>query len=209
MKTHELIDRLSAETALPALHPRSIGLQIVTVVGVVSALFLLIAGPRDDLMQAMSKPLVLTKTVLPAVLCLVALALALRLMRPERDVRLLPLLLPLGAATGLWIWSYATQAPAQRFADVSVPALAECMGLILLLSALPATLALRWLSRGATTSPRISGALAGLAVAAGAATGYSLFCVQDNPLFFVTWYGAAIVIVAGLCALAGGRVLRW
>jgi hypothetical protein len=51
--------------------------------------------------------------------------------------------------------------------------------------------------------------LAGLAVAAGAATGYSLFCVQDNPLFFVTWYGAAIVIVAGLCALAGGRVLRW
>jgi hypothetical protein len=83
------------------------------------------------------------------------------------------------------------------------------MGLILLLSALPATLALRWLSRGATTSPRISGALAGLAVAAGAATGYSLFCVQDNPLFFVTWYGAAIVIVAGLCALAGGRVLRW
>ena len=82
MKTHELIDRLSAEPALPALHPRSIGLQIVTVVGVVSALFLLIAGPRDDLMQAMSKPVVLTKTVLPAVLCLVALALALRLMRP-------------------------------------------------------------------------------------------------------------------------------
>ena len=48
MKTHELIDRLSAEPALPALHPRSIGLQIVTVVGVVSALVLLIAGPRDD-----------------------------------------------------------------------------------------------------------------------------------------------------------------
>ena len=77
------------------------------------------------------------------------------------------------------------------------------------LAQLPAALALRWLSRGATTSPRLSGAFAGLAVAAGAATGYSLFCVQDNPLFFVTWYGAAIVIVAGLCALAGARVLRW
>lgn len=209
MKTHELIDRLSAETALPALHPRGIGLQIVAVVGVVSALFLLIAGPRDDLMQAMSQPLVLTKTLLPAVLCLVALVLALRLTRPERDPRLWPLILPFGAALGLWFWSYATQTPAERFADVSAPALAECLGLILLLSALPAALALRWLSRGASTSPHISGALAGLATAAGAATGYSLFCVQDNPLFFVTWYGVAILIVSGLSALAGGRVLRW
>jgi hypothetical protein len=209
MKTHELIDRLSAETALPALHPRGIGLQIVAMVGIMSALFLLIAGPRDDLMQVMSKPLVLAKTVLPAVLCLVALALALRLTRPERDARLLPLLLPFGAAAGLWIWSYAAQAPAERFVDVSVPAVAECMGLILLLSALPAALALRWLSRGASTAPRISGALAGLAAAAGAATGYSLFCVQDNPLFFVTWYGVAILMVAGLCALVGGRILRW
>jgi hypothetical protein len=209
MKTHDLINQLATGAAVPALRPRSIGLHILTAVAVVSMLFLLVAGTRDHLMQALSQPLVLTKTILPATLCLIALALALRLTRPERSPRLLPLTLPVIAASGLWVWSFAVQDPGARFADVTAPALAECLGLILLLSALPAGLALRWLAQGASTAPRISGALAGLAVAAGAATGYSLFCVQDNPLFYLTWYGVAILIVAGVSALVGGRLLRW
>jgi hypothetical protein len=42
-----------------------------------------------------------------------------------------------------------------------------------------------------------------------AACGYSLYCVQDNPLFFLTWYGVAILIAMAAGAAIGGRLLRW
>jgi hypothetical protein len=51
--------------------------------------------------------------------------------------------------------------------------------------------------------------MAGLGVAGGIAAGYSLFCVMDNPLFYVTWYGVAIAAVTALGGLAGGWLLRW
>ncbi len=51
--------------------------------------------------------------------------------------------------------------------------------------------------------------MAGLVVGAGAATGYSFFCLQDNPLFYVTWYGTAIALSAVAGAWLGARRLRW
>jgi hypothetical protein len=47
-------------------------------------------------------------------------------------------------------------------------------------------------------------------VAAGFATSvYSLVCTEDSPLFYVTWYGLGILLVAGLGAALGARLLRW
>jgi len=63
--------------------------------------------------------------------------------------------------------------------------------------------------RGASAAPMRAGAMAGLGVAGGIAAGYSLFCVMDNPLFYVTWYGVAIAAVTALGGLAGGWLLRW
>ena len=65
------------------------------------------------------------------------------------------------------------------------------------------------LRRGASLAPALSGALAGLTGGAAAAAIYALHCPEDHPLFFVTWYGAAVLLVAGAGALLGRQWLRW
>lgn len=76
--------------------------------------------------------------------------------------------------------------PEQRFAEVTATAMAECMAFILLLSVLPLGSALAFFQQGAPLRPALTGFLAGLSSASGAATGYSLLCTQNNPLFYLT-----------------------
>lgn len=212
MRTEDLIAELAASGPAPApLNPAGLGARMLAAVAAAAGLFLLVAGPRDHLGAALEEPLVLTKTLLPALLATIALPLALRLARPGADLgaRALWLALPAGIALILWIASYAATAAPARFADVTPPALAECLGLIVVIAALPAAFALHLMRRGATTRPRLTGALTGLAIAACAATGYSFFCTQDNPLFYLTWYGTAIAVVSAAGAALGGRWLAW
>ena len=75
--------------------------------------------------------------------------------------------------------------------------------------ALPLWVVLRLAARGAPTRPALTGTLAGLVVGSGAAAGYSFFCLQDNPLFYVTWYGTAIALTMIAGAWLGARRLRW
>lgn len=211
MNTEDLIRRLAADPAPLVLRPVALGALILGVTAAAAAAFLAVAGVRADLAPAMARPWVPLKTLLPLALALLAMVAALRQMRPEaRAGRWLGLLLlPLAAAVALWGTSFAGQAPGARFADVSVLSVAECLGLILLIATAPAVLALRLMRQGASVAPRLSGALTGLAVSAAAATGYSFFCIQDNPLFFLTWYGVAMALVTGAGAMAGGRMLTW
>lgn len=211
MKTEDLICRLAAEPALPALRPVAMGGMILGATAAAVLLFLAVAGVRPDLVLVLAQPAGQVKTLLPLALALLALGPALHLTRPEAraGLRLWPLFVPLAVAIALWLASFAGQPAALRFADVSVLSVAECVGFILLIAALPAVLALRLLRQGASTRPRLSGALTGLAVSAATTTGYSFFCIQDNPLFFLTWYGVAIALVSGGAALAATRILRW
>lgn len=209
MRTDDLISLLAADPVPPRFSPGRLAGLVLLAVALPAALFLAIAGPRPDLGAALMQPVVLSKTLLSALTGTVALWLALRLARPGARPRGALLLLPLLVAAGLWLQGFQSRLPEARFADVTPANLAECMGLIVLLSLVPAAAALRLLRQGATTRPALSGALAGLAAAAGAATGYSLFCTQDNPVFYVTWYGAAMALVAAACALIGARRLSW
>lgn len=84
-----------------------------------------------------------------------------------------------------------------------------CLGAICLMAA-PLLGALLWVLRdGASTRPRLSGAVAGLLAGGAAATLYAIHCTEDDPLFYATWYGLAILMVSAAGALAGGRLLRW
>lgn len=58
---------------------------------------------------------------------------------------------------------------------------------------------------------RLSAAGAALGAVAGAlaAIPYSLFCPIDSAPYVATGYTAAIVLCAGIGALAGGRMLVW
>lgn len=213
MRTEDLIAALgqSAE-ATPArpLAPARLGAQVGAVVALVVGLFLTVLGPRAGLGTVIAEPLVATKTALPCVLALIGFPLAFGSLRPEaRGARIWLFALPALAAAGLWAVSYTTTAPQARFADVWLGSVAECLGLIVLLSALPAWVALRLARRGAPQHPARSGALIGLAVSAAAATGYSFFCTQDNPLFYLTWYGAAMAVVTLASARLGARWLGW
>lgn len=210
MKTENLITLLAADPPPPAFSAPRVALLLLGTVAACAGLFLLVAGPRPDLAAKVVLPLVAAKTLLAALTCALALILALHLARPDRDPRRATLLaLPALLAAALWLYGFGTRLPEARFADVTPFAVAECVGFIVLLSVIPAAVALRLLRDGASTSPALSGAMAGLAASAGAATGYSLFCTQDNPVFYITWYGLALLIVTAACAALGRRRLDW
>lgn len=211
MRTEELIGLLAADAVPSApLRPVRIGAAVVAGIALMAGLFLAAAGVRDGLLQVMHRPEVVAKTVLPLLLFVLALPAALRQVRPEAGVPRWGLMLTLLAVgVGLWGWAFATLPPEARFAQWMVWAVAECLGFILLMSVLPLGLLLWQMRRGASIAPMRAGALAGLAVGCGVAAGYSLFCTKDNPIFYVTWYGVAVLIVTGLGAVAGARLLRW
>ena len=62
---------------------------------------------------------------------------------------------------------------------------------------------------GAPASPALAGGAAGFLAATAAAALYAFHCFDDSPLFVVTWYTLAAVLVVAVGAVAGHRMLRW
>lgn len=211
MNTNDLIARLSAAPPKPRLRPLMLGVAMVAAIVGPALLFYTLLGMRPDLALAWGNPVVPFKTLLPLLTCALSMALLLRLSRPEARPGPFPLgyIVPVAAALALWAGAFVLRTPADRFAEVGMASLGECLGGVLALSAVPALVTLQVLRQGASTQPALSAFLAGLTAASGAATGYSLFCTRDNPLFFVTWYGFSILIVTVLTGWFGKRMLRW
>lgn len=211
MQTDDVIARLSTEAVQPPLNSARLGLVMALSILVPVAVFLAVLGTRHGLMLAWSNPVVPFKTLLPLITCALSFLLVLRLIRPEAraGATVWVYAVPLLAALALWMGAFVVREPSTRFAEVNAFSLDECLGSILLLSIIPVGVMLRLVRQGAATSPTLSGALVGLTAASGATAGYSLFCTRDNPLFFVTWYGAAILIVTLISAALGRRMLRW
>jgi hypothetical protein len=85
----------------------------------------------------------------------------------------------------------------------------HCLTVIPLLSIAPLAALLFVMRAGAPASPRLAGAVAGLAAAAMSATLYASNCTDDSPLFVATWYVLATAIVTAVGAFLGDRLLRW
>ena len=212
MKTEDLISQLAGE---PVADRRGIGGRAVTGLGIgfliALALFLPVLGPRPDLMEAVQRPIVAVKMILPLLLGPVALVLALRSARPTTPAPagVKALWLWPAVALALFLYAFATTAPGARavaFLGHSIPI---CLPAIVVLSA-PILIGLfRALKDGAPTRPARCGALAGLAAAGFATALYSTFCNEDSPLFYAVWYSLGIGIVTAAGAVAGGRYLRW
>ncbi len=212
MKTEDLISQLAGEPvpARRGIEGRAMrGLGIGFVIAL--ALFLPVLGPRPDLMEAVQRPIVAVKTILPLLLGPVALLLALRSARPTVPVPAAIRVLWLwpAVALALFLYAFATTAPGARavaFLGHSIPI---CLPAIVVLAAPILIAVFRALKDGAPTRPRLCGALAGLAAAGFATALYSTFCNEDSPLFYAVWYGLGITIVTAAGAVAGGRYLRW
>jgi hypothetical protein len=85
----------------------------------------------------------------------------------------------------------------------------HCLSIIPLLSIAPLAALIFALREGAPGYPGLTGALAGAAAAGVAATMYASNCTDDSPLFVVTWYPLATLIVVLAGALAGRTWLKW
>jgi len=84
-----------------------------------------------------------------------------------------------------------------------------CSPLILLL-AMPIYACLIAAIRGlAPTRPALTGAAAGLAAGALAASLYGLHCPEQAAAFVATWYTLGIGAATALGAITGSRLLRW
>lgn len=198
----------------PAPSPFRAGAVTGTMVALLAAalvLFWMIFGLRADLAQAWSVLQVQAKTVLPVTLSILAFWLALRSSYPGGRVAIWPLGLPVITGLALVVWRLG-QAPDDviyvEFIGRGQTALA-CMSAVTVLSALPLGAGIWILRQSAPTRPAFTGGLLGLAVGAGIAAGYALYCTEDSPLFFMSWYSLAIGIVAVAGAFLGDRFLRW
>ncbi len=211
MKTDDLIRALAADaTAEPPL-ARTLLIGLVPALAVGLAGLVLTLGVRADLAAALHEPLSVMRFVLTAALSLVALRLALILARPggRPSARFWPLALLAAISAGLWVWAFVTTPPQALQMAVVGKTMVACLVSIPLIAVLPVAAVLAMLRRGATTAPIRAGAVAGLAGGGAAAAIYALHCTEDSPLFYVTWYGLAILGVTVVSALIGARLLRW
>jgi hypothetical protein len=211
MKTDDLIRVLSADA--PAAPPmrRTLALGLPIAAGLALAGLWASLGLRDDILGMLRQPLPAMRIVLTGALFLAALGPMLELGRPEgrSSARLWPIAVIPIAAGSLFLWAWMQAPPGQRLAAVTGETVTACLITIPLLSTLPVGVILWTLRRGATTAPRLAGALAGLAGSGLAAAIYALHCTENSPLFYVTWYSMGIVIVTLVSAAIGRRYLRW
>lgn len=209
MKTDDLI-RVLAHDGLdrPDLR-RHLALGLGPALVVALGAVWLVLGFRTDLGAALTEPLSVLRPVLTGGLGLWATRLVLQMLRPETSARLWPLGLLALAALGLWAWAYVTTPEEARQMATLGKTRTTCLVAIPLLSVLPVMALHHVLRQGAATDLRRAGFLAGLAGAGLSAAIYTLYCTEDSPLFYVTWYGLAILFVALVSTLWAGRSLRW
>jgi len=213
MKTDDLINALAAD-AKSAEPP--ISRTVATAVGMgalISALlFLWTIGLRDNFAESMVSSLrFVFKFVLTLSLAIPAYILVRGLSRPDFQpgkklwlLALAPALLLIGI--GLELLSVPPDEWHTRMMGHNSVA---CMIVIPLLSLAPLAAVLYALHRGAPTNPAIAGAVGGLLSAGIGATLYASHCPDDSPLFLAAWYPIGIVLMTGLGALIGSRILRW
>ncbi|OYU18111.1 MAG: hypothetical protein CFE34_12190 [Rhodobacteraceae bacterium PARR1] len=211
MKTDDLIRALAADTVRRPHLRTTLVLGMVPSMAIAVLAVWFVLGFRADLLTALVTPISIARILLTGVLGLAATRLALMLARPEggQVARLWPLAAVAAAALGLLVWAYvSTPAEARQMATVG-KTMTTCLVTIPLLSVLPVATLLYVLRQGATTAPMRAGFVAGLAGSGFAAAIYALHCTEDSPLFYVTWYGLAIMGVTLVSTLIGARALRW
>ena len=212
MKTDDLIDALAADRVRPSMAPRVAVLWAV-ISGAIMAgiLFAIVMGYRSDIAQAAETYRFLFKFVLTLTLATSAIALVLRVLRPEAVlgralwfIALAPAMLVAAALAELFVMPSSTWLPRLIGTNVRF-----CLTMIPLLSVAPLLAFFAALRQGAPANPGLAGALAGLGAGGIAATLYASHCTDDSPLFVIVWYPIAIGFVTLVGYLAGRRWLRW
>jgi hypothetical protein len=211
MKTQKLIDALVADRATPAKPMRWALAAALLAGGLVSlALFLASLGVRADIEPALGTWRFELKVGLVLLALGLAFSLCIVLSRPVAPTHPGRRLLPLAALAALAVAIELLALPSASWTSRLVGSNAlVCLIAIPTLAIVPLAAVLAMLRSGAPASPARAGGAAGLLAAAAAASLYAFHCFDDSPLFVVTWYGLAALLVIALGAVAGHRLLRW
>lgn len=211
MKTDQLITALTADANVqgPTVG-RRIGLGLAVGAAAATLAFFTTVGVRPDIGPALASWRFDVKLLLVAAALLAALVDCVRLSRPTETKALHWS----SVATGLLVFAAvmmelsSTPADAWRARLVGANAWL-CLTTIPLLAAAPFAAMLIAMRGGAPSSTALAGAAAGRLAAAVGALLYATHCFDDSPLFVVTWYGLAILLMTVAGALVGRKVLRW
>ncbi len=212
MRTADLIELLSRDTQARPPGAATRKLLAALAAGGVASLALVVLGLHcQSLVEAARQPWFWMKAGYTGLLTVAAAVTVKRLAAPGTHLKAAPLALALIilAMLALGAGEILFAAPATRLALWLGKTWKVCSPLILLL-ALPIYAALVIALRGlAPTRLTYTGAMAGLASGALAATFYGLHCPEQAAAFVATWYTLGIAAAATLGALSGRWLLRW
>jgi hypothetical protein len=212
MKTNDLIAMLATEAGPPPVSHLRLCTQAVTAGLTVSLVLVLTLWGLNPELSALAHTQAFWVKVLWLVLtCTFATPVVLHLSRP-------------GAAAGRGGWGIAASLAGMALLAIWQIASVDadtgkqlmlgqswqtCCASILALS-VPLLATLLWMLRNmAPTRPALAGASAGLMASAMASLVYSLHCPETAYAFLAVWYVAGMVLMSGIGALMGMRLLRW
>jgi hypothetical protein len=211
VKTDDLIDMLARGGEPASTAPKRMRVALALFAGFAVALLMvkLSLGMRADLGVALWA--VLAKAGFSALATALALAFAMRLMRPGRPLgwRIAAVGVFVGAALLAGVIALLGKDPAERLQALTGGVMPWCL-IYIPIFASPAAVALVWLARGfAPTRLTLTGAALGALSGGIGAMAYAMYCPIDSVAFVTTWYVLAIALCAAVGALVGSKLLRW
>lgn len=186
-------------------------------IGVLPALFvslllmLTIVGLRVDMSQALMLPVFWIKSAYNALIAIAAFWATYHLARPDgSEGRFFKVLVAIFLAMAVVACIQLMVAPPETYKHMILGSSALHCPFLIFGFALPIFAGINWvLRRGAPTDLRLTGFIAGIAAGAAGAWVYSWFCTENGMPFVLIWYSVGILLVGGLGALTGPRLLRW
>jgi len=212
MRTADLIELLARDVRAtpPGLVNRKL-LAALAVGGLITFAVVALGLRCQPLLAAAQQPWFWMKTGYTGLLALSGVVTVRRLSVPGTRAGAAPVAaaLVILAMAALAADQLLSAAPADRLTLWLGHTWKVCSPLILLL-ALPILAFLILAIRGlAPTRPALTGAAAGFASGALAATLYGLHCPEQAAAFAATWYTVGIAAATALGAITGSRLLRW
>ena len=213
MKTDDLIASLSAD--LPPVRTGGVARRVALGLGLGAlgsvAVMLAWLGPRPDLAQALATPMFWMKFGYAAATGLVLAGLLVRLAKPASSPGSLAAVaaIPFAIVAAMALVRFLQAPPAAHHAMLMGHTSMICPWRILAVG-LPLLAGAVWALRGlAPTRLVMAGLVAGGCAGGLGAAIYGFACDETSAVFLAIWYTLGIVLVAGVGALSGSRLLRW